>query len=97
MPAMAFCLFLRIWQCNTHLRLVVLSLFVVNGQILGGGRRAASNFVPVNDIQSIRVLKNPSETGIYGVQGANGVIEIQLKKTEPVTTVTTSIPVFSEI
>ncbi|MCB9295583.1 MAG: TonB-dependent receptor plug domain-containing protein [Lewinellaceae bacterium] len=76
---------------------MVLSLFVVNGQILGGGRRAASNFVPVNDIQSIRVLKNPSETGIYGVQGANGVIEIQLKKTEPVTTVTTSIPVFSEI
>lgn len=55
-------------------------LFVINGQVLNGGLRAASEIVPVNDIKSIRVLKNPSETGIYGVRGANGVIEIELKK-----------------
>lgn len=55
-------------------------LFVVNGQVLNGGLRAASQMVPVNDIKTIRILKNPSETGIYGVRGANGVIEIELKK-----------------
>ena len=55
-------------------------LFVIDGQVINGGLRAASNLVPVNDIKSIRVLKNPSETGIYGVRGANGVIEIQLKR-----------------
>ena len=54
-------------------------LFVVNGQVLNGGLRAASEVVPVNEIQSIRVLKNASETGFYGVRGANGVIEIKLK------------------
>ena len=54
-------------------------LFVINGQAINGGLRAASDIVSVNDIQSIRVLKNPSETGFYGVRGANGVIEIKLK------------------
>lgn len=55
-------------------------LFVINGQVLNGGLQAASQIVPVNDIKTIRVLKNPSETGFYGVRGANGVIEIELKK-----------------
>jgi len=55
-------------------------LFVVDGQVINGGLRAASEFIQVNDIQSITVLKNPSETGFYGVRGANGVIEIKMKK-----------------
>lgn len=33
-----------------------------------------------HDIESIRVLKNPEDTGIYGVRGANGVIVIRMKK-----------------
>lgn len=57
-------------------------LFVVNGQPLAGGLSAAIDMVPVESIQSIRVLKNADEIGFYGVRGANGVIEIRLKHTE---------------
>lgn len=32
------------------------------------------------DIESIKVLKDPADTGIYGMQGANGVIVITMKK-----------------
>jgi TonB-dependent SusC/RagA subfamily outer membrane receptor len=55
-------------------------LFVIDGQQISGGLQFASRMVPVNDIKSIRVLKNPNETAIYGVRGANGVIVIRLKK-----------------
>ncbi len=54
-------------------------LFVVNGQPLTGGLNATRQLVPIQEIKSIRVLKNPSDTGFYGVRGANGVIEITLK------------------
>lgn len=54
-------------------------LFVLNGQPMFGGLRSIIQAVPVADIKSIRVLKNPAETGIYGVRGANGVIEITTK------------------
>ena len=33
-----------------------------------------------HDIQSIQVLKDPSETTVYGVRGANGVIVITTKR-----------------
>jgi TonB-dependent starch-binding outer membrane protein SusC len=32
------------------------------------------------DIESIRVLKNPEDTGLYGMRGSNGVIVITMKK-----------------
>jgi iron complex outermembrane receptor protein len=32
------------------------------------------------DIESIRVLKDPADTGLYGMRGANGVIVITMKK-----------------
>ncbi|MFQ5446412.1 MAG: TonB-dependent receptor plug domain-containing protein [Saprospiraceae bacterium] len=54
-------------------------LFVLNGQPLSGGLRSAIQAVPVTEIKSIRVLKNAAETGIYGIRGANGVIEITTK------------------
>ncbi len=54
-------------------------LFVVNGITLAGGYRAAHETIPVHNIKSIRVLKSPADTGLYGVRGANGVIEIWLK------------------
>lgn len=55
-------------------------IFVVDGQQISGGLQFVTRMVPVNDIKSIRVLKNPNETAIYGVRGANGIIEIKLKK-----------------
>jgi TonB-dependent SusC/RagA subfamily outer membrane receptor len=54
-------------------------LFVVNGSSLDGGYRAAHDLIPVHNIKSIRVLKDPSDTSMYGIRGANGVIEIWLK------------------
>lgn len=33
-----------------------------------------------NDIESVKVLKNPSETSIYGIRGGNGVVVITTKK-----------------
>jgi TonB-dependent SusC/RagA subfamily outer membrane receptor len=54
-------------------------LFVLNGQPVFGGLRAVIQSVPVADIKSIRVLKNAAEIGIYGMRGANGVIEITTK------------------
>lgn len=54
-------------------------LFVLNGQPMAGGLREAIQMIPVQEIKTINVLKNASETGIYGVRGANGIIEITLK------------------
>jgi TonB-dependent SusC/RagA subfamily outer membrane receptor len=33
-----------------------------------------------HDIESIRVIKDPAELGIYGMRGANGVILITTKR-----------------
>ena len=55
-------------------------LFIVNGQEIQGGFQTVSSMISVNDIKSIRVLKEPSDTALYGFRGANGVIEIKLKK-----------------
>lgn len=38
------------------------------------------NSINPNDIESVNVLKDPSQTAIYGVRGANGVILIKTKK-----------------
>lgn len=54
-------------------------LFVVNGKEMPGGLKTVSQLISVADIKSINVLKTISETGFYGVRGANGVIEITLK------------------
>lgn len=37
-------------------------------------------FINPYDIQRIEVLKNPADTGIYGVRGGNGVVKITTKK-----------------
>ena len=55
-------------------------LFVVDGRVISGGFQTVVEFVSVASIDKIRVLKNVSETGFYGANGANGVIEINLKK-----------------
>ena len=52
-------------------------LFVV-GSMQMRDYSAVYNAVNVRDIESIQVLKDPSETSFYGVNGANGVIIINL-------------------
>ncbi len=54
-------------------------LYVVDETPLGPGHNGVV-FLNPNDIAKIEVLKNPSDTGIYGVRGGNGVIKITTKK-----------------
>lgn len=54
-------------------------LFLINGLALNGGLKEAMDLIPVAGIRSISVLKNPSDIGIYGVRGSNGVVSIRLK------------------
>jgi TonB-dependent SusC/RagA subfamily outer membrane receptor len=55
-------------------------LYVVDGVALPP--EANGELVGINpyDIESIKVLKNPSDTALYGIRGGNGVIEITTKK-----------------
>lgn len=51
-------------------------LYIVDGMPVesqGGGLRGISP----RDVESIRVLKNPEDTAIYGVRGMNGVVLIR--------------------
>jgi TonB-linked SusC/RagA family outer membrane protein len=50
-------------------------LYVIDGVQM----RGASNLVNPNDIETITVLKDPSNTALYGAQGGNGVIVITTK------------------
>ena len=54
-------------------------LFIVDGNQI---RDYAAVYAMVNvlDIQRVNVLKDASETAFYGVQGANGVVLITMKK-----------------
>jgi hypothetical protein len=54
-------------------------LFVVDGQRYTTYAAAAA-VVDVNDIKSVRVLRSVNERAEYGMVGAQGVIEITLKK-----------------
>jgi TonB-dependent SusC/RagA subfamily outer membrane receptor len=38
------------------------------------------DYLNPNDVESVSILKNPSETSFYGSQGANGVVVISTKK-----------------
>ena len=51
-------------------------LFVVDGYPIPLGSDGALQGLNPSDVQSIRVLKNASETALYGSRGANGVILI---------------------
>lgn len=54
-------------------------LYVVDGVALQGN----INSINPNDISSVQVLKDPSQTAMYGVRGANGVIVINTIKGLP--------------
>lgn len=55
-------------------------LYVIDGVAFRPG--ANGELVGINpyDIESIKVLKNASDTALYGIRGGNGVIEITTKK-----------------
>lgn len=55
-------------------------LYVVDDVPIQPGPGGALTGINPHDIESIRVLKNPEDTAIYGVRGGNGVILIQMKK-----------------
>lgn len=55
-------------------------LYVINDVPIQAGPGGALRGVNPYDIETIKVLKNPEDTGIYGMQGANGVIVITTKK-----------------
>jgi TonB-dependent SusC/RagA subfamily outer membrane receptor len=55
-------------------------LYVIDEVPMQPGPGGALTGINPHDIESIRVLKDPAETGIYGMRGANGVIVITTKR-----------------
>jgi TonB-dependent starch-binding outer membrane protein SusC len=55
-------------------------LYVIDEVPIQPGPGGRLNGVNPHDIESIQVLKNPADIGIYGVRGANGVIVVKTKK-----------------
>ncbi len=55
-------------------------LYVLDGVVIDPGPNGYLTGVNPNDIESIRVLKEPAETALYGLRGANGVIIITTKR-----------------
>lgn len=53
-------------------------LFVLNGAPFTPGTGGSLTGINPHDIESIRVLST-AQSAIYGVQGANGVIEVRTK------------------
>lgn len=55
-------------------------LYVLDGMAIQAGPNGALTGINPSDIESIRVLKEPAETSMYGARGANGVIIIKTKR-----------------
>lgn len=55
-------------------------LYVLDGVPLHAGRNGSLVGLNPYDIETIKVLKNPADTGMYGIRGANGVIVITTKR-----------------
>ena len=55
-------------------------LYVVDGVPIEAGPGGALNGINPHDIESIKVLKDPAETSMYGSRGANGVILVKTKR-----------------
>lgn len=54
-------------------------LFLINGIAYSNDFQSIQNSINVFDVRSVEVYKTPSELGLYGIRGANGVINIVLK------------------
>lgn len=55
-------------------------LFVVNSSPVGNSYAEAVNAVDINDIKSVNVIKGPEGQQMYGMRGANGVVQILTKR-----------------
>jgi TonB-dependent starch-binding outer membrane protein SusC len=55
-------------------------LYVLDGVPMKPGPGGALVGVNPYDIDTIKVLKDPADTGIYGIRGANGVIVVTTKR-----------------
>lgn len=55
-------------------------LYVIDDVPLQAGSQGVLRGINPYDIESIQVLKDPAETAMYGVRGANGVILIRTKR-----------------
>jgi len=55
-------------------------LYLIDGVPLPAGSGGHLAGINPNDIVSIKVLKDPPETALYGVRGANGVILITTRR-----------------
>lgn len=55
-------------------------LYVIDDIPIQAGPNGSLYGLNPHDIATIRVLKNPADTAIYGVRGANGVIVITTKR-----------------
>jgi TonB-dependent SusC/RagA subfamily outer membrane receptor len=55
-------------------------LYILDGQAIEPGPGGSLSGVSPYDIESIRVLKDPTDLTMYGSRGANGVIVIKTKK-----------------
>ena len=53
-------------------------LFVIDG-VPTDVTQGRLNFIDPHDIEYIRAYKDPTHTSLYGVRGANGVIEVKTK------------------
>jgi TonB-dependent SusC/RagA subfamily outer membrane receptor len=58
-------------------------LYVIDGIELQPGPGGSLSGINPHDIATIQVLKDPAETALYGVRGANGVIIIKTKRPDP--------------
>ena len=54
-------------------------LFVVNGTNVGTDYGAVYSTISADQVKSVEVLKDAADIGVYGMQGAAGVIVIQTK------------------
>jgi TonB-dependent SusC/RagA subfamily outer membrane receptor len=55
-------------------------LYVIDGMAVQPGPGGNLSGISPNDIESIKVLKDPASLTMYGSRGANGVIVIKTKK-----------------
>jgi TonB-dependent SusC/RagA subfamily outer membrane receptor len=56
------------------------ALYVLDDVPMPAGRGGSISLLNPYDIESIRVLKNPEDIGIYGMRGSNGVVLITTKR-----------------
>ena len=55
-------------------------LYVLDDIPIQPGPNGSLSWLNPHDIASIQVLKNPTDTAIYGMRGANGVIVIKTRR-----------------